>query len=262
MTHLAEVRRFGPNTVEVIVDGMFSAPRTVLRHSGGEAALDALLARVSDEDLRIPVNAFLLRGAGGVTLIDAGCGTAWGEEFGGLRPALRERDLLPEAVDRVILTHVHSDHALGLLDGEEAYFPRAEVWVPGRDWQFFRDQAERAAARDSRRGGFDIAEQLARTYAGRLREIGLGEVMPGITLEQLPGHTPGHSGYRLEGPEGVLLILGDVLHFTRLQLSDPAVQTEWDVEGAVAEQTRRDVLARVKNNGWKVAGGHVEVGLV
>ncbi|MFC0409050.1 MBL fold metallo-hydrolase [Roseomonas elaeocarpi] len=257
MSQTGTVRRFGPNEVEVLIDGIFDVPRGVLRHGGGDAALARLLEGVRDEDLRIPVNAFLLRGPEGVSLIDAGCGTAWGEAFGRLRDLLRERGMGPEAVDRVILTHVHSDHALGLLEGEGAYFPRAEVWVPAVDWQHFRDPAAREAAPDGKRGAFDIAAQVGRAYGDRVREIGAGEVLPGVTLVPMPGHSPGHSGYRLEGPEGVLLILGDTLHFAGLQGRDPAVRTEWDFDGDAAERTRREVLRQVRENGWLVVGGHV-----
>lgn len=42
----------------------------------------------------------------------------------------------PDDVSRVILTHIHGDHALGLIDGDRPYFPKAEIWVPEADLAF------------------------------------------------------------------------------------------------------------------------------
>lgn len=250
-------RHHAAHDVYLLRDGLFEAPPDVVLHTrgsapGGEekAAPDGLGRTV----LQMPVNCFLLRGPTGLTLVDAGCGSAWGEGFGGARAALGRLGVAPEAIERVLLTHLHSDHVLGLFEGEAAYFPRAEIWLPRTDWAFFTDEAERARLPKARQGGFDLAARLERLCGHRLRPVGPGPVLPGIEALPLPGHTPGHTGYRL----GDLLLWGDALHLAGLQPADPDIGMAFDLDPAGAAATRHALLRRCVAEGWVVAGSHIE----
>lgn len=252
-------RRFGSYDVTLLVDGVFSAPTEVLIHAGGDAARQRLIEAWGDKGIRIDVNCFLLRGPNGISLVDAGCGTVWGDTFGKARDALRAEGIVPEQVDRVLLTHIHGDHALGLLDGTAAWLPRAEVLVPEADLAFFTDPAARMTQPEARRGGFDIAANLVRAYAGRLRAIPAGAVaaMPGVEAVSLPGHSPGHTGYRLDGAEHGLMIWADAVHLQDAQTADPEIGLIYDVDPALAVRSRRALLERSAQEGLVVAGGHV-----
>ena len=139
--------RFGHYDITTLVDGVFEAPTDVLIHAGGDAARRQLIEAWGDKGIRIDVNVFALRGSNGVTLIDAGVGPTWGAQFGKLREAMPAAGILPEQIERVLLTHIHGDHALGLLDGPAPWLPRAELLVPAADLAFFTDPAARAARR-------------------------------------------------------------------------------------------------------------------
>lgn len=251
-------RRFGRYEVSILGDGFFEAPSDVLTHTAGEAARQQALGQWSSPNIRIVVNCFLLRGPGGITLVDAGTGTSWGDAFGHARAAMAAMAVEPGQVERVLLTHLHGDHALGLFDGALPYFPKAEVIVPGIELAHFGDQEKRAATPKARQGGFDIAAALQRLYAGRIRIAGPGTILPGIELIALPGHTYGHSGYLIEDESRSLLLWGDALHLSTLQAADPDVGLAYDLDGATAARTRRDILERSAGSGWVVSGGHVE----
>lgn len=245
--------------VALLSDGIFETGREALIHTGGEAARAAAQARWGERPLRIDVNVALLRGPRGIELVDAGTGPSWGPGLGHARAALAERGIAPEAVDRIFLTHIHGDHALGLLDGEAAYFPRAEVLVPGADLAFFSDAAERARLPVARQAGFDIARRIAAAYGPRLVPVPFGPVAEGVALLPLPGHTPGQGGYlfRAATPDqGSLLLLADALHLP-LQAEDPDIGLVYDVDPARAATTRRAILARAAAEGWTVAGAHL-----
>jgi glyoxylase-like metal-dependent hydrolase (beta-lactamase superfamily II) len=252
-------RRFGQYDVIQLFDGVFQAPTEVLIHGNGDAARRSLLESWGDKGISIDVNCLALRGPDGITLIDAGTGDAWGPAYGKARRAMEEEGITPEQVDRVLLTHIHGDHALGLLDGSAPWFPRAEVWVPEADLAFFIDAAARAAQPENRRGGFDIAANLVSAYAERLRPIPTGPVsaMPGIEAIPLPGHTPGHTGYLLSGAEESLLIWADALHLQDAQTADPEIGLIYDVDPAEAVRSRRRVLEQAAESGWMAAGSHV-----
>jgi glyoxylase-like metal-dependent hydrolase (beta-lactamase superfamily II) len=203
---------FGPYSVTLLQDGVFEPPNDILIHAGGAEALAAAKAGLG-ETLHLQVNAFLVQGPGGVTLVDAGIGQAWGPGFGHARGLLAAAGIAPAAIDRVLLTHLHADHAMGLLDGDQAWLENAEIMVPALDMDYFSDDAVRASLPEAKHNAFDMTKTLLTAYAGRLRRIGPGPVpgMPGVELVALPGHTPGHSGYRFHG-DGDLLLWADTLH--------------------------------------------------
>ncbi len=252
-------RRFGRYDVTILHDGVFEAPIEVLTHAAGEAARQAALMQWGQPTLRIPVKCFLLRDADGLVLVDAGTGTSWGDAYGHARAALAALGIARDEIGRILITHLHGDHALGLFDGDRPYFPKARVLVPQADLSFFSDEAKRAETPDNRRGGFAIAATLQRLYDGRVEAVsGLQEILPGIDRVPLPGHTHGQSGYLVRDAARSLLLWGDALHLETLQASDPDIGLVYDLDGATAVRSRRDILNRASREGWLVSGGHIE----
>ncbi|WP_186419378.1 MBL fold metallo-hydrolase [Bosea sp. CS1GBMeth4] len=250
-------RRFGSYEVLTLDDGVFEAPLDVLIHADGEAARAAALARWGKPKVSIVVNCFALRGPDGITLVDAGTGPSWGEAMGHAPAAMARAGIAPTQVERVLITHLHGDHALGLFDGDAARFPNAELIVPEADFGFFGNEANRARTPQNRQGGFAVTAAVKARYAGRIRPVAPGLVRPGITLLPLPGHTVGHSGYLIDGEES-LLLWGDALHLSDLQASDPDIGFVYDFDAASARASRRTILARAAGEGWIVSGGHIE----
>ena len=107
-----------------------------------------------------------------------------------LSAQMRRAGLDPEAVDTILQTHLHFDHADGLLD-----FPQAQVLVQDREVRFHQARPEGSRPRTWHPLRF-------------LRVEGDHAVAPGLKLLATPGHTPGHQSVWLEEP-GVLL-LGDL----------------------------------------------------
>jgi glyoxylase-like metal-dependent hydrolase (beta-lactamase superfamily II) len=251
-------RCVGRYNVTILHDGIFEAPSEVLTHVAGEQAREQAIAALGRPTIRIVVNCFALRDASGLTLVDAGTGTSWGDAYGHARRALSALGTTPDQVDRVLITHLHGDHALGLFDGDKPYFPKAEILVPEIDLAHFADAAKRAATPKARQSGFDIAATLLRLYDGRVRAAAPGSVMPGIELVPLPGHTHGHAGYLIADRARSLLLWGDALHLQSLQAADPDIGLVYDLDGETAARSRRTVLDRAAGEGWLVSGGHVE----
>lgn len=250
-------RRFGSYDVLILDDGVFEAPLDVLIHANGEAARDEAVARWGKPKISIPVNCFALRGADGITLIDAGTGPSWGPAMGHVPAAMAKAGIAPEQVERALITHLHGDHALGLFDGERARFPNAEIIVPEADFGFFGDEANRAQTPQNRQGGFAVTAAVKKHYAGRIRPVPAGSVRPGIALIPLPGHTAGHSGYLIKGKQS-LLLWGDALHLADLQAADPDIGLVYDFDAVTALASRRDILERASRENWLVSGGHIE----
>ena len=250
--------RLGDTTVDLLRDGLLIETRDHLIHNRGQAALAAAVDGLEDRSLRLDVNCFLLRGPRGVELVDAGTGgSSRGFDLGHARDALADHGVAPEAVGRVHLTHMHFDHMLGLVDGEAAYFPRAELVVPAADLAFYTDPAERARVPEAWRPTFDEAVRVAAAYAGRLRPLPFGPVAPGVDLLPIPGHSRGQGAYLLTAGGTGLLLCGDLLHLETEQAADPDLGLVYDHSPTAAADTRRTVLARAAAEGWTLGGGHL-----
>jgi glyoxylase-like metal-dependent hydrolase (beta-lactamase superfamily II) len=205
------------------------------------------------------VNAFLVNTGERLVLIDAGTATAMGPSLGRLLINLAAAGIEPAAVDAVLLTHMHPDHAYGLLTaGGAAAFPNAEVVVAEPEFAFWSDDAMLARAPADAKPFFEGARAAVKPYAARLRRFSAdGEVVPGIVAVAAPGHTPGHTMYRVVSGDAALLVWGDLVHSAALQLPRPEIAPSFDVDAARGIESRRRMLDEVANSRIMVAGMHI-----
>ena len=246
----------GGNRLIALHDGVFEPDVEILVDLAGEAETASLKRAASP--LRIDVNAYALEREGRVVLIDAGSGGAWGPKFGHVTQALEALGIEADAIETVLLTHPHGDHALGLIgpDGSARYH-NATVFCPGIDIAHFTSDAAREATGPAKAQGFEMARSVFSVVGDRLRGFEAGEVLPGVEAVSLPGHTPGHSGFLIGGRA---LVWGDVMHFADRQPQRPTVGTVFDNDPALALQTRRQALSMAAEGQLDVFGMHTPFG--
>ncbi len=207
-----------------------------------------------------PINAFVLEDDGRLWLIDAGCGRALGPRFGKAVAGLKNAGYQPDQIEGIILSHLHEDHIGGLLreDGS-ALYPRATLYLSETEFAFWTDPntpSDHPHLKES--GLLALISGMFAAYKGAITTIpDQGEVMPGVSLVPLPGHTPGHSGIEINDGGQRLLIWGDVVHSTLLQLRYPHWSISFDMNPPQARETRENLLARLAKEQTLVAGPHV-----
>lgn len=249
--------RVGGTVVTVLSDGDVAAGIAFLQDIRPDAMRDLLDAAFLPAQPRTAINCFAIHAGGRVAIVDAGSGHFMGETAGKLPLSLAAAGIDPAAVDTVLLTHLHPDHSYGLAkrDGA-ALFPNAEVVLHEADHAFWLgpDAATRVPERSHRY--LPILAQTIAPYAHRVRLVTGGEVFPGVRMQPLPGHTPGHSGYRIESDREALLIWGDITHVPDVQLPRPEVTIAFDIDPEAAIATRRRVLDQVATDRLRIAGMH------
>lgn len=188
------------------------------------------------------VSCFLVETQGKKVLFDTGNGTVNG---GCLLARLDSLGISPDEIDYLVLTHFHNDHIGGMLSGEAPVFTRAEVYVPEPEYDFWVTPGDSAGN----------AARTMRAYADRLHRFAWNDTLPlGIQPMAAPGHTPGHTAYRM----GRLLVVGDLMHGVALQLQDLDICPAYDMDREQAVATRKKMVEyiRLSDTELVVAGMH------
>jgi len=247
----------GDLTITAVSDGYLHASFDFLANiDPADASRMQENAGIADQT-SIHINCYLVRGGGRTVLIDAGAGgfKQWG---GRLRANLLLAGVQPFEIDAILLTHAHPDHVGGLMDASgDAVFPNAELVVHHREVAFWQDDGNLNRAPERARGNFLVARQAFDGYRERLRTFDAGEVLPGMTAVPLPGHTAGHTGYRLESGVQNLLVWGDIVHFPEIQIPRPDVSIAFDQDAHLAAETRTRLLDLASSERLLIAGMHL-----
>jgi glyoxylase-like metal-dependent hydrolase (beta-lactamase superfamily II) len=105
--------------------------------------------------------------------------------------------------------------------------------------------------------GGDAARRVFEIYGNRLRRAAHGEeVLPGVTLHQMAGHTPGHSGFMIQSGGESLLLWGDTVNLPAIFFARPDAFLGFDSDPNQARETRRRMFDMVATDKLLVAGNH------
>jgi glyoxylase-like metal-dependent hydrolase (beta-lactamase superfamily II) len=177
---------------------------------------------------------------------------------GFLSENFRAAGFSPEDFDTVLVTHIHPDHTSGLLDTEgKAAFPRAEIVVHEDELKFWSDKSLRDGRSAAATPYLDSADRLIETYRERFRPTSGGKIADGLSQLPLPGHTPGHSGYRLDSAGETLVMWGDTVHVPEIQVARPEVTMEFDSDPQAAASARQMVFDMVVSDDILIGGMHL-----
>jgi glyoxylase-like metal-dependent hydrolase (beta-lactamase superfamily II) len=213
------------------------------------------------EDNTIPLTAHivLVQSDSGWGLLDSGFGhhltdrqkRAYSlERETQLEQGLAELGLSRASVDWIVLSHLHLDHAGGVLSETEPAFPNARIWVQSLEAREARDETNRAHHMYPG-SAFDRLEAL-----GLVDEVdGTAEVAPGVSVHLTGGHSRGHQATLVQGEAGAALLhLGDLL-VTHAHLP-PAWVSALDDFPLDTIRAKRHWLGQAAAHGWWVALSH------
>lgn len=166
-----------------------------------------------DGPLRMDYYFWLLRGEAGTILVDCGFDTAVGTRRGRTTvcpplEALARLGISPEAIDLLVITHMHYDHI-----GQLAGFPGTAWLVPEREVTFWTGPglSEEHAGPIERD---EIDQVAAAVAAGQARLLDGGSIIaPGVGAVLVGGHSPGQISLVVNGVEGPVLLASDAVHY-------------------------------------------------
>jgi glyoxylase-like metal-dependent hydrolase (beta-lactamase superfamily II) len=257
--------RWGERTVTVLSDGF-------MRLDGG--AMFGVVPRVLWEKrirpdernrIRMGMNALLVEGPEGRTVIETGAGGKEDARFqemygierdGGLPARLDQAGAPAETIERVVLTHLHFDHAGGATRWAgnsrtaEPAFSEATYYIHSGEYEATK------ATDDRSRASYFARDFVPLVEAGVVEWIRDGDrVGPGIEILETPGHTSHHVSVAVDDGAGRWLVfLGDLIPTTH-HLA-PAWIMAYDLYPMTTLATKQRVLARAHDEQWLCAFVH------
>lgn len=253
--------RVGDAVVTSLTDGSTQQDIRPLMSGTTPEEIDRLLARdFLTNPVEMSMNAFLIELGERKILVDVGAGNEFGPGVAGrLREGLTAVGIRPEQITDVLITHAHMDHIGGLAHEGKPAFPNATIHLGQQDSAFFADAAA------MKRAGYP--EPFITTYArtvgiypqAQVRPFtGRVEILPGITAQVHPGHTPGTAVYTLTSKGQSLHFIGDTVHVAAVQMRRPAITMSFDIDPANARTVRETIFARFADEAALVAGPHIQ----
>jgi len=156
----------------------------------------------------------------------------------------------PDALRYLVPSHLHRDHAGGLVTASgTAAFPRATIVAPQAELDAVASRSARA------RAAYD-APLLHALFTASPPEAFSHErqLLPEVELRLLGGHTPGSQATIIRGSERTLLFLGDL--FMRPWQANPRWVTAFDDAAWVSVDAKTSIFAEAAEAEWLVVQSH------
>jgi glyoxylase-like metal-dependent hydrolase (beta-lactamase superfamily II) len=218
---------------------------------------EQLVGGTAQGSLFIPVNNFLFRREDATVLIDAGAGNSMQPTLGKLPANLKSVGIEPADVTHIILTHIHPDHANGLVnDAGEAVYANAEILVLVQELDFWMAENDGSESDSVKRTRARNKLNL-KPYLHRVRRMREGEEVLGCVPLLAAGHSPGHTCWRIGTGSDAFVAWGDLVHFSDIQIAHPNVAVKYDLEPDQARRSRLRMLDMIATERVAVAGAHV-----
>lgn len=254
----------GGGTLRTVSDGHLVLPQSFVLGDFPEAEARTIIEAAGYEvaGLNSPCNLALWENGENRVLFDVGAGPDFMPSAGKIMDSLDALGLSPDDITHVVFTHAHPDHLWGAVDDfDEPLFYNA-IHMMGADEIAYWTAPETIDAIAPERQSFVAGARRRLDLLGAgIAPIGGGdEILPGITVIDTPGHTPGHLGFRIASGDGSALIVGDAIGNGHLALARPEWPSPADNDPALGMTTRMSLLEELASSNETLVGFHLPDG--
>jgi glyoxylase-like metal-dependent hydrolase (beta-lactamase superfamily II) len=211
-----------------------------------------------DATLTQALNCLLIETRSGRVLVETGVGERMddhrraqrGVDGDSIVPALEKAGFDAATVDAVAMSHLHFDHAGGLLrtDGSAA-FPNARIVAQAREWEFALGTNPRLQA------SYEQDELRLMEPAGRAGAAdGDEEIIPGVSVIRTGGHSGGHQAIAIRGPNGTVGFFGDLC--MRPWSANPRWVPSFDDFPLTSVEVKASLFRQAAEERWTVVLSH------
>ncbi len=204
------------------------------------------------------LNCLLIDTRAGRVLVETGIGERMDEHHRAQRgvtgkpilPSLLDAGVEPGSIDIVAVSHLHFDHAGGLLTSDaQRAFPRARVVAQADEWKFALDDNPRLQA------SYEQADlRLVEPWAAAQAASGDEEVLPGVSVVRTGGHSGGHQAIVVRGPNETVGFFGDLC--MRPWSAHPRWVPSFDDFPLTSVEVKATLFKQAAEEGWTVVLSH------
>jgi len=207
------------------------------------------------------LNCLLVENRSGRVLVETGIGERLDDKTRAMRSyegpwiasALEACGFLPESVSVVAMSHLHFDHAGGLLrpTGERT-FPNATIVAQKAEWEVALGDNPRLVA-----SYVQPELTLVKDWGAQGWADGEHEIMPGVTVVPTGGHSTGHQAIVVRGvgdDARTLAFFGDLL--MRPWAANPRWVTSFDDFPLDSVVRKAELFAQAADEDWIVVLSH------
>jgi glyoxylase-like metal-dependent hydrolase (beta-lactamase superfamily II) len=176
-------------------------------------------------DVSMPLDYFVwaIVGESRVFIVDSGFDAAMAQKRGRtithpVEHGLQRIGIRADAVEDVIITHMHYDHA-----GNRALFPHARYHVQDREMAYCTGRCMCHHGLSHAFEADDVKSMVERVFSGRVQfHDGASSITDGLSVHWVGGHTDGLQIVRVHTARGWVVLASDASHFyANMQQSRP-----------------------------------------
>ena len=251
----------GGTTVALVQAGTFRSDAGALFGPVPRILWDRWVRTEIDAENRLlqALNCLLIETPAGRVLVETGIGERIDEKNRRMRgyegpwivEALRDAGFDPGSVDAVAMSHLHFDHAGGLLaaDGSRA-FPRARIVAQRAEWEIALGDNPRLVASYVQPELRLVADWGAEGWVDGEREL-----IPGVSVVPTGGHSAGHQAIVVRAPGAApLAFFGDLA--MRPWSANPRWVTAFDDFPLDSVVVKGDLFAQAADEAWTIVLSH------
>lgn len=194
--------------------------------------------------LFVHVHPFLIATKNGLVLCDTGLGLRTADDELLIHHNIRQLGFEPHDVRYVLMSHLHKDHAGGMVDFKAGVgrvaFPEAEYIIQRGEWEY----AYSGESESYRTEVFDVLQR-----SGNLVLVeGVGKVNNEISYELNGGHTEFHQVFHIQAEGDHFFFGGDVL--PEPEEIFKSFIAKYDFDGRAARDLRQQYWENGAPEGW------------
>jgi glyoxylase-like metal-dependent hydrolase (beta-lactamase superfamily II) len=165
-------------------------------------------------DMPMAYYIWLVKTPHGSIVLDTGYSRAKAEQMGRTFVAepletVRELGVELSDVSHLVLSHLHFDHT-----GRIGEFTDTNIVIQRREMEFWLGPQVHLGEYPALCDPDDLAALVRANVEGRVRWVdGAAELLPGVTVHLVGGHTPGSQVVRVETAAGPVVLAADASHF-------------------------------------------------
>ncbi len=195
----------------------------------------------SPGSLLVEIQPFLIETDEDLILLDTGLGFAGQHGPSRQHELIEEKGYRIEEVSKVLISHLHKDHAGGMLIEGRPSYPQAKYYIHASEWNY-------AVSQDGKSYEKDLFESLEKTDQIEWLTESSAYIDEDISYEHSGGHSPEHIVFLIEGENQTLFFGGDEAPQAK-QMKTKYI-AKYDFDGRKALELREQYMERGLEGDW------------